>query len=237
MAEIVDIRALNARFIDGTVNPPELLESHLQVIKQRNPDLNCFVEINADLARKAADASHRRFRGNSPLSAVDGIPIAIKDNIHVVGFKTRNGTKYTHSFEADAAVITRLRDAGAVIVGKLNMDECALGVTTDNPHNGRTQNPWRRNYVPGGSSGGASRRQIEEDRAREARHRGFLQRHDAGRAGLAVDRRKLAEHAAGTDIDEADLTAGRGITDHPHRAPHDEIDIRRIGVAGDELVP
>lgn len=156
MTEIVDIRALGAGFIDGTVNPLELLESHLQVIRQRNPDLNCFVEINADLARKAADAAHRRFRENSPLSAVDGIPIAIKDNINVMGFKTRNGTNYSHSFEADATVISRLRDAGAVIVGKLNMDECALGATADNPHTGRTQNPWRRNYVPGGSSGGAA---------------------------------------------------------------------------------
>ena len=91
------------------------------------------------------------------LSPIDGIPIAVKDNIDVAGVPTTNGFGGARHpvATADAEVIRRLRAAGAVILGKLNMQEGALGAVNDNPHHGRTTNPFRSGYTPGGSSGGS----------------------------------------------------------------------------------
>ena len=90
------------------------------------------------------------------LGPLDGIPVALKDNIDIAGLPTSNGLgglapTATH----DAEVSRRLRRAGAVVLGKLNMHEAALGGTTDNPHHGRTHNPHRMGFSPGGSSGGS----------------------------------------------------------------------------------
>jgi len=156
MTNDADMTATAAALTEGRITARELLARHLADIGGLQPALNCFVAVDeAGAGRAAADADQRRRQGAS-LSAIDGIPIALKDNINVEGLTTRNGSTYLHPVIEDAAVSHKLRAAGAVILGKLNMDECAIGAATDNPHYGRTHNPWRRGFIPGGSSGGAA---------------------------------------------------------------------------------
>lgn len=132
----------------------ELTEAYLRRIEAVNPRLNAYLHVTAGLALAQADASDRR---KDRLGPLDGIPLALKDNIDLEGVVTTNGMGPRGAVPAakDAAVVARLRAAGAVVLGKLNMDEGALGATTDNPHHGRTHNPWRHGFTPGGSSGGA----------------------------------------------------------------------------------
>jgi len=139
----------------GEITAETLLDQHLQTIGLRQPQLNCFVTLDEAGARAAAKGSAARHFGGAPLSMLDGIPIALKDNIDVAGLPTSNGTAELRPASEDAEVTARLRAAGAVLLGKLNMHECALGATTDNPHHGPTHNPWRPGHTPGGSSGGS----------------------------------------------------------------------------------
>jgi len=118
--------------------------------------LNCYITLCKESALSEARAADNRAASKRRLGPLDGIPIALKDNIDVAGVPTSNGfggTPYRVPAE-DAEIVRRLRAAGAVILGKLNMHEGALGATTDNPHFGRTINPHREGYSPGGSSGG-----------------------------------------------------------------------------------
>ncbi len=139
----------------GEITAETLLDQHLQNIALNQPRLNCFITLDEAGARVAAKASSARHHAGAPLSMLDGIPIALKDNIDVAGLPTSNGTARLRLASDDAEVYTRLRTAGAVLLGKLNMHECALGATTGNPHHGPTHNPWRAGYTPGGSSGGS----------------------------------------------------------------------------------
>ena len=144
------------RLARGEITSADLTEAYLARVASVDPTLNCYVLTRVDEARaEARDADARRARGGYR-GALDGIPIALKDNIDVAGVPTTNGMGAQGSKTAarDAEVTRRLRAAGAVILGKLNMHEGALGGTTDNVHHGRTQNPWRRGFTPGGSSGG-----------------------------------------------------------------------------------
>lgn len=120
-------------------------------------DLNCYITLCKETALAEARAAQDRIAKKRRRGKLDGIPVALKDNIDVARIPTSNGfggTPYRVP-AADAEVVRRLRAAGAVILGKLNMHEGALGATTDNPHHGRTVNPHRAGHSPGGSSGGA----------------------------------------------------------------------------------
>ncbi len=152
----LDIAATNGRLRKGTLSPHALLDQHLKVIGRLEPDLNCFITLDEAGAKAAADASGARYRAGNPLSLLDGIPIAFKDNMDVAGLPTSNGTARLNIADQDADAVGRLRAAGAVILGKLNMDECALGAVTNNAHHGATQNSWRPGYTSGGSSGGCA---------------------------------------------------------------------------------
>jgi aspartyl-tRNA(Asn)/glutamyl-tRNA(Gln) amidotransferase subunit A len=119
--------------------------------------LNCFITLCPDTALAEARAADARAATRQRLGPLDGIPVALKDNIDVANVPTTNGFgggPFRVPGE-DAAVTRRLRNAGAVILGKLAMHEGALGATTDNPHHGRTHNPFRHGHSPGGSSGGS----------------------------------------------------------------------------------
>src|SRR5262249_59765450 len=119
---------------------------------------NGYVSMRIDEARaEARDADQRWTRGDRR-GALDGIPVALKDNIDVAAVPTTNGMGAQGNTipTRDAEVTRRLREAGAVILGKLNMHEGALGGTTDNPPPGRTPNPWSMGFTPGGSSGRTS---------------------------------------------------------------------------------
>src|SRR6185437_16000097 len=104
---------------------------------------------------QARTAEHRRRDG--VIGRLDGIPVAIKDNLDIAGWPTRAGLPgRDRPATDDAHVVARLRASGAVLVGKTNMDEGALGAATENPHFGPTHNPWKHGWSAGGSSGGAA---------------------------------------------------------------------------------
>ena len=151
----MDIGAAAAALAAGEATPSQLLDTYLERIEALEPTLNCFITITSDLARAQARSADRRHADRRPRSVLDGIPIGLKDNIDVAGIPTTNGTGRAVVADVDARIVTGLKDAGAILVGKLNLHEAALGATTDNPHHGRTVNPHRLGYTPGGSSGGS----------------------------------------------------------------------------------
>jgi aspartyl-tRNA(Asn)/glutamyl-tRNA(Gln) amidotransferase subunit A len=136
----------------------ELTEAALAQIERCEPQLRSFITVTADLARaQAAESDARRGRGDAR-GRLDGIPLAIKDIIHVDGVRTTAGSQILDNFIApfDATVSARLRAAGAVCVGKANCDEFAMGSSTENSSFGPAHNPWNLDRVPGGSSGGSA---------------------------------------------------------------------------------
>jgi aspartyl-tRNA(Asn)/glutamyl-tRNA(Gln) amidotransferase subunit A len=139
---------------DWADDPVAALEARLALIAERNPQIHAFLTIDAPGARAAAQAARPGGRARSP---VDGMPIGIKANIAVKGWPFHAGIGALRDRLAgqDAACVARLRAGGAVLLGLLNMDEAALGDTTDNAHFGRTQNPRQAGFTAGGSSGGA----------------------------------------------------------------------------------
>jgi aspartyl-tRNA(Asn)/glutamyl-tRNA(Gln) amidotransferase subunit A len=138
------------------ISPVELAQAHLARIAQLDPRLNCFITITPELAlQQAREAEAEIGRGNYR-GALHGIPLALKDLYETQGIRTTAGSTFFAEYipEADAAVVQKLRAAGAVILGKLNMHEIALGVTNENPHYGDCCNPWDLKRMTGGSSGG-----------------------------------------------------------------------------------
>ena len=146
----LDLVTLAKRLRRREVSALEVTEACLARIEKFDPAINAFRHVLAEEARDQAKSGE----GHRPL---DGIPIAVKDNIDIAGQVTRSGLgpRAERPAERDAEIVGRLRAAGAVILGHLNMHEGALGATTDNPHYGKTHNPWRSGFTPGGSSGGS----------------------------------------------------------------------------------
>ena len=140
-----------------TISSREAVTHYLARIERDNPRLRAYLHVMADSALAAAQASDTRRAQGTTLGLLDGISIAVKDNIDVAGVPTTGGTEhYRHNIAAsDAFVISALKAGGAVILGKLNMHEAALGATNDNPWFGRCENPLRAGFTPGGSSGGS----------------------------------------------------------------------------------
>lgn len=137
--------------------PLELTEVLLTAIERLNPDLNAYLTITADSARSEAQRATEALARGQDRGPLHGIPLALKDLFDVAGVRTTAGSKILadHIATADAAVTEKLRAAGAVFLGKLHLHEWALGVTNINPHFGPCRNPWCRDRIPGGSSGGA----------------------------------------------------------------------------------
>ena len=138
------------------VSSGEVIEVHLKRIEAVNPKLNAVVQLTADTARaeaQAADAALARGEITGPLH---GVPVTIKDNIEIAGRVCTVGTKGRTSFipAQDATVVTRLRAAGAIVLGKTNLPELGLAFESDNLIYGRTNNPYDLSRTPGGSSGG-----------------------------------------------------------------------------------
>ena len=134
----------------------ELLEGQLACIKKQNPGINALIHsADEDTLRACAKASDARRQSKKPLSVLDGLTLAVKDNIDVANMPTTAGLGLSKRPTQDAAVVHRARASGMMIIGKLNMHEAALGATTDNPHLGRCHHPLRLGHTPGGSSGGS----------------------------------------------------------------------------------
>jgi len=142
----------------GRVSARDAVGCYLERIARHGSELGAFLAVSDTAARDAAASLDRRRREGSPLGALAGVPFAVKDNLDVAGLPTSGGIgalKQTMP-ERDALAVARLRSAGAVPLGKTNMDEAALGATNDNPHFGRCRNPHRLEFTPGGSSGGSA---------------------------------------------------------------------------------
>ena len=140
----------------GRISARNLLEFHLKRIERFNSLLNAFVYVDPR-AWEAADASDARLRAGQPLSPLDGVPVAIKDNLLVESWPAVWGSPLFRKFVADhdEAPVARLRASGAVLLGKTNTPEFSLRGVTDSPVFGSTRNPWNVGLSPGGSSGGA----------------------------------------------------------------------------------
>ena len=140
----------------GRIDSSGLTASYRAAIERENPRLNAYVDLD-DTAFAAATASAARRREGRTIGRLDGLPVAIKDNLDVAGMATRAGLPGRRRVaEIDAVAVARLRAAGAVILGKTQLDEGALGTTTSNLHSGPAQNPLRLGYTAGGSSGGSA---------------------------------------------------------------------------------
>jgi len=140
------------------ISSVQLTEACLKSIKEKNGEINAFITVMEDEAMAAAKASDERCQRHEYLSPLDGVPIAIKDNLCIDGVKTTAASKILENFTApyDATVISRLKNAGAVLIGKTNLDEFAMGSSTENSAFGPTKNPVDTERVPGGSSGGST---------------------------------------------------------------------------------
>ncbi|HEX5353182.1 MAG TPA: amidase [Rhodanobacteraceae bacterium] len=141
----------------GRTSSEALAEACLDAIERHDSALHAFVDVRPDIVRDQAASAQRR-RREGPIGRLDGIPVAIKDNFDVAGYPTRAGLPSREGRLArnDAHAVERLRAAGAVLLGKTNLDEGALGAATRNPHFGTTRNPFDVNRVAGGSSGGSA---------------------------------------------------------------------------------
>ena len=153
----LDAADLVASFRAGRLDPVQVLEACLERIRATNPVLNAVVTLDAAGARAAAEASAARWQAGAALSALDGVPITVKDNLFVGGLRATWGSRLhgNHIAPRDDIPVARLRAAGVVILGKTNTPELALAGFTNNPLFGSTGNPWAPDYQPGGSSGGA----------------------------------------------------------------------------------
>jgi len=140
------------------VSPVELFDEALKRIHELQPKLNSFITVTEADGRKAATQAESEIRHGRYRGPLHGIPISIKDLFATRGVRTTAGSKVLGNWipDFDATAVTRLRDAGMVMVGKNNMHEFAYGVTNDNAHYGAARNPWDKTRVSGGSSGGSA---------------------------------------------------------------------------------
>ena len=138
------------------VSPVELVDAALQRIEALDPTLHAFITVY-EQAREVAKAAEIMMAAGHDLGPLHGVPLALKDNIALKGLRTTAGSKILADWvpDADATVAARLRSAGGIILGKLNMHEFAWGGTSDNPHYGAVRNPWNPERFPAGSSGGS----------------------------------------------------------------------------------
>ncbi|MBU8911396.1 MAG: Asp-tRNA(Asn)/Glu-tRNA(Gln) amidotransferase subunit GatA [Desulfobacterales bacterium] len=142
---------------DRQITSFELTSALLERIKKYDDEIGAFITVDKDLALEQAKKADQDISDDN-ISALTGVPIALKDLLCTKGIKTTCGSKILDNFipQYDGTVVSKLKENGAVIIGKTNMDEFAMGSSTENSSYKITTNPWNREYVPGGSSGGSA---------------------------------------------------------------------------------
>jgi aspartyl-tRNA(Asn)/glutamyl-tRNA(Gln) amidotransferase subunit A len=153
----VTIRHAAGQLRAGRVSAVELATEALARIDRGNARLNAFITVTAEQAMHQARQADSELAAGHDRGPLHGIPVAVKDLFATRGVRTTAGSKVYENWvpTMDAAVVEKLRSAGAVMLGKLNMHELAYGITSANPHFGAVRNPWNAEHIPGGSSGGS----------------------------------------------------------------------------------
>jgi len=144
---------------EGSISPVEVTQAVLDQISKYNSALNAFVLVDEEYALAEARASEERWRAGTPKGLIDGVPTTVKDILLTKGWPTLRGSKSVDvagPWEDDAPAVARLKENGAVIVGKTTTPEFGWKGVTDSPRTGITRNPWNTDMTPGGSSGGAA---------------------------------------------------------------------------------
>jgi len=154
-ATVVDIAQ---EIASGKTSAVEVLEQHLARITEREGEIHAFNLVTTDQARATAQQVDADIKAGKPVGPLAGVPVALKDNMCTRGIETTCSSKILEGWKPpyDATVVTRLQQAGAVMVGKTNLDEFAMGSSTENSAFGPTKNPLDTSRVPGGSSGGSA---------------------------------------------------------------------------------
>ncbi|HEY7607091.1 MAG TPA: amidase family protein, partial [Actinomycetes bacterium] len=159
-ASLADLTAheLAGRFADGSATAVQATEAALERIAATDERLHAFLTVTADQALEDARRVDERRQRGERLGPLAGVPLALKDVLVTKGIRTTAGSRILDEFVPpyDATVVSRLRQRGVVILGKTNMDEFAMGSSTENSGYGPTRNPWDTTRVPGGSSGGSA---------------------------------------------------------------------------------
>lgn len=152
------LKELSTAFQSGELTSREITDAFIKEIESRDEELNVFVTTTFDLAREMADAADSRFNNQSLLSPLDGMPITLKDVVCTAGVRTTASSNMLKDFVPpyNATVWQKLKDAGAVLLGKVNTDEFTMGVSTETSIFGVTKNPIDPTKVSGGSSGGSA---------------------------------------------------------------------------------
>lgn len=155
---LMDAGQLADSYQRGDASPLEATRAALERIDHFNADVNAYVYVDREGAESAATQSARRWGQGKQLSPIDGVPVSLKDLTEAAGMPAREGSLTTGDglCKYDAPPVTRLREAGAVLLGKTNTPEFGWKAVTDNRVFGATGNPWDTNLTPGGSSGGAA---------------------------------------------------------------------------------
>ena len=150
------IKKAHKHLIDGEFSATDLAGAYLEAIKRKNKELNAYLEVYDDVLEQAAVADKMIKDGKATI--LTGIPLAVKDNILIKGRRASAASKILDGYVAsyDATVIVKLKEAGAVFLGRTNMDEFAMGSSTENSAFGPSKNPHDTSRVPGGSSGGSA---------------------------------------------------------------------------------
>jgi aspartyl-tRNA(Asn)/glutamyl-tRNA(Gln) amidotransferase subunit A len=152
------ISELRAKYLSGELSPVAVVEEALAIIESKDKDINAFLHVYEEALGLAKEAEVIFKKDGDKAPALLGIPLAIKNNILIKGKKATGASKILETYTAtyDATVIARLRAAGAIFIGSTNMDELAMGGSTENSAFGITKNPRDTSRVPGGSSGGSA---------------------------------------------------------------------------------
>ncbi|MFZ0768988.1 MAG: amidase family protein, partial [Acidimicrobiales bacterium] len=140
----------------GQTSSREVVLAHLARIEEVNAVVNAIVEIRAEEVLAEADAADAALKSGEPLGALHGVPFTVKSNLDVAGYATNEGTVALKDFmaDADAPIVEKMRDAGAVVLARTNMPDLGLRINTESSLYGATHNPWRHGMTAGGSSGG-----------------------------------------------------------------------------------
>lgn len=156
--EYSGINELKRAYVSKDIKPSEVVEAYLKCIANEDSRIHAFLDIYSDEAIMLAKTQDELLIKEDGLPELFGIPIAIKDTLCVKGHRTTCGSRILENFKApyDATCIKRLKNAGAILLGKTNMDEFAMGSSTENSAFQPTLNPFDENRVPGGSSGGSA---------------------------------------------------------------------------------